>query len=331
MRVIGEKAQMYAAYSTRLRKLEKEIPENLRHLRTSERIKQFLRKKGFAPLIPFDCGELQDFEFGPIGRKDTLKWTFYLQRYHFWSGYFGWSEGVMKECWDRISWDNERRMRFFYEDENGIPFDPLWEEEYQKWSKVYGDPLAELRGEHRRLLFVGVRGSGKTWAIKQLLKAYPETLEVIQGTTTRPLREEDDKLSYKLVNQEQFQEQQDSLDFVEHANYHEYSYGSSFSEARRVLKSRHGIGAMTPEGVIAWHKECRFDFNLLVVLLTAPPAVLKKSFERRGILDPKKHKEYFEEANKFVLPFFIPHMKLGMTGTKADKERILDLVGPLLK
>lgn len=331
MRVIGKKAQIYAAYSTRLRKLEKEIPENLKDLRTSERIKKFLRKKGFAPLIPFDCGELQDFEFGPIGRPDTLEWTFYLQRYHYWSGYFGWSEGVMKECLDRLSWDSECRMRVFYEDDDGAPFDPLWEEEYQKWSKIFGrDPLAELRGHHKRLLFVGVRGSGKTWAMKQLLKAYPEALEVIRGITTRPSREEDDKLSYKLVNQEQFQEQQDNLDFVEYANYHGYSYGSSFSEARKVLKSRHGIGAMTPEGVIAWHKECRFDFNLSVVLLTAPAAVLKKNFERRGILDPQKQQEYLEEAHKFVLPAFIPHMKLEMTGTEYDKERILNLISPLL-
>ena len=153
MRVIGERAKMYTAYATRLRKLEKEIPESLRHMRTSERIKKFVRKRGFAPIIPFDCGELQDLEFGPVGRQDTLKWTFYLQSGCWWSGYFAWSEGVMKEFIDRLEWDAERRMRVFYEDDDCVPFDPLWEEEYQKWSKIFGrDPLAELRGRQIALL-----------------------------------------------------------------------------------------------------------------------------------------------------------------------------------
>ena len=123
MRVIGEKAKIYAAYPTRLHRqdrdviravIERRLPSELLDTLTVAQIKKFTRKRGFAPLDPFGCGDYEDYEGGPVGRQDTLNWTLYLQRGQWWSGYFGWSEGVMKEFLHRLEWDAERRLRVFF-------------------------------------------------------------------------------------------------------------------------------------------------------------------------------------------------------------------------
>ena len=196
---------------------------------------------------------------------------------------------------------------------------------------LFGDILKELRGSHQRILVVGPRTVGKTYFMNQSLEAYPKSLGIIQSTITRPIREEGDRKFYNLVTKEQFLEQREYLEFVECDEHFGDYYGSSFIKAREVLKSRHGISAMTPEGVMAWHKECRFDFNLKILVLTATEAVLIENMKRRGILDPAEQDKYIKSASKFVLPPTIPHLKFEMTGTPADKNRILNLVGPLLK
>ena len=45
----------------------------------------------------------------------------------------------------------------------------------------------------------------------------------------------------------------------------------------------------------------------------------------------QEQEKYIQGAGKFLLSPAIPHLKMEMTGTPADKNRILDLVSPLLK
>ena len=159
MKVRGRQSVMYLAHPTRIWKEQ-----------GSERIIQFARKKGFAPVNPFLCGDFKDFEGGIVGREGTLEWTLHLQSGCHWSGYFGISEGVMRELQDRLKWDKEKRMRVFYEDDEGKPFDEKWEQEYEVLKKKYGDLLAELRGPHKLISVTAQRAVGKTYWIDRLIK-----------------------------------------------------------------------------------------------------------------------------------------------------------------
>src|SRR3989344_797918 len=140
----GREAVMYMAHPTRMFKDGQ-----------SERLKEFVRKKGFAPVNPFGCGDFEDFEGGIVGREGTIQWTMHLQRGCHWSGYLGISEGVMCELQDRLKWDKEKRMRVFYEDENWQPLDPYWHEEYERLKPKFGDLLSELRGPNKLIALVG--------------------------------------------------------------------------------------------------------------------------------------------------------------------------------
>ena len=320
MKVKGAQSMMYLAHPTRIWKEY-----------GSERMMQFARKKGFAPVNPFLCGDFKDFEGGIVGREGTLDWTLYLQRGCYWSGYFGISEGVMRELQDRLKWDKEKRMRVFHEDDKGEPFDEKWEQEYEVLKNKYGDLLAELRGDNYLIALVGPSAVGKTYAIEKLISEFGSKLKRVKNVTTRPPRDDQDKKYYYLVTKDQFLERMHNSDFLEHDEYLDNYYGSSLDKIKQVLRQANGIFAITPRGAEELYK-CRFEINVLFVILQPESdAVLKQNLERRGILDKQKQLIYIEKAKDFKLPESIPHQILKMTSTKSDKQRILDLLGPFLK
>lgn len=314
MKVIGSRAMMYLAHPTRVWKAG-----------GSDRIVRFAREKGFAPVNPFLCGDFQDFEGGLVGREGTLRWTLHLQRGCHWSGYFGISEGVMHELDDRLKWDLEKRMRIFYEDEQGVPFDEKWHEEYERLKDKYGDLLAELRGRNHLVALVGPRAVGKTYWIERLLAHDHLQLEKVRNTTTRKPRNEEDMQCYNFVTKDQFQEKIDAQEFLEHVEYEGQCYGSSLSEIRSVLNRRNGIFAITPEGAEALYR-CRFEFNVRFLVLKAPALVLKKNLEKRGILDPKEQDRHIKDAERFTLPWYIPHEVVELSRTESDENRILSVL-----
>lgn len=299
----------------------------------SDRIVDFARKKGFAPVNPFSCGDFQDFEGGLVGREGTLEWTLHLQKGCHWSGYFGISDGVMRELEDRLRWDNEKRMRVFYEDDAGVPFDPLWLEEYEKLKNKYGDLLSYLRGKNRMIALVGPSAVGKTYWIERLLsrRSNCNQLRRVKNTTTRQPRDARDKQYYNLVDRTHFEESIGNREFLEHDQYLGNYYGSSLNEIKKTLRSRNGIFAITPKGAAELYK-CRFEVNVSVVLLKpASEAVLVKNFERRGEKDLAKKDESLRKAKDFVLPPNVEHSVLELTGTKDDEARVFNLVSSLLK
>ena len=322
---------MYTAWPTRLHHQDKKIPDVLKDSRTVERIKRFVRNKRLAPVNPFQCGDFEDFEAGVVGRPDTIDWTLYLQKGCWWSGYFGISEGVMSEFRDRLAWDTERRMRIFFEDENGLPFDPLWNEEYEKLKLKYGDLFSQLRGPKRLIVFVGSTAIGKSYWIEQLIKHCELSFRIVKNTTTRPLRNEQDSLFYNLVSKDQFLESKDANEFLEFDKHLENYYGSSLSEIRKVLSYHNGLFAITPRGAEELYR-CRFELNVsLVVLKPANESVLRKNLALRGITDREKQNFLIKESEKFVLPKGIPHQVLELTRTRSDQKKVLELVSSLLK
>jgi guanylate kinase len=320
MKVIGPRAMMYLAHPTRVWKAG-----------GSDRIVQFARQKGFAPVNPFLCGDFQDFEGGLVGREGTLRWTLHLQRGCHWSGYFGISEGVMRELEDRLEWDTERHMRVFYEDEQGMPFDEKWQAEYERLKGKYGDLLAELRGRNRLIAFVGPSAVGKTYWIEHLMQLYGNSLQRVKNTTTRPPRDANDERYYHRVSLEQFNDGIDGHEFLEHDRYLGHYYGSSLAEIRRALQSHHGIFAVTPKGAMELYR-CRFEINVSIVLLRpVNEAVLVKNFQRRGEKNSEKIAESLRRASEFRLPAHVEHQVLELTGTRVDEQRVFDLFAPLMK
>ncbi len=320
MKVIGPKAMMYVAHPTRIWKAG-----------GSGRIIGFVRQKGFAPVNPFLCGEFDDFEGGRVGREGTLQWTLHLQRGCHWSGLCGISDGTMRELEDRLKWDKEKLMRVFYADDNGVPFDPQWEEQYAIFSRKYGDLFSELRGKNKLVAFVGPSAVGKTYWIERLIGKFSSRLSRVKNTTTRPPRDPHDERYYNRVSAERFMEGSELNEFLEHDRYLGHYYGSSLIEMRRVLSSHHGIFAMTPSGAAELHK-ARFEMNVrFVVLRPASESVLLKNFTRRQEKDSAKIAESLKKAADFRLPGDIPHETLELTGTRYDEERVLDLIASLLK
>lgn len=320
MKVIGPKAMMYVAHPTRIWKSG-----------GSNRIIEFVRKKGFAPVNPFPCGEFRDFEGGRVGRAGTLQWTLHLQRGCHWTGFCGVSDGTMRELEDRLKWDKEKRVRVFYEDDKGLLFDPKWEEEYKAFTDKYGDLLADLRGRNKLIAFVGPSAVGKTYWIERLTEKFGNRLRRVKNTTTRPPRDPHDERYYNRVSLEKFIEKSELNEFLEHDKYLDHHYGSSLLEMRRVLSGSHGIFAMTPSGALELNK-ARFEMNIeLVVLRPTNKSVLLKNFDRRKERDYAKIMASLKKAADFKLPGHIQHKVLELTGTRFDEERVLNLINSILK
>lgn len=292
---------------------------------------------GYEPVNPFAFergrdGKFQDknVEDGLVGRKAILKLGLYLQRPCGGTAAFGISEGTLGEVTDRLEWDLEKNIRVIYSPGPDLPpFDPKWEEEYERLNA--GSVFTALRGKNRLIGLVGGRLVGKTYAIKKAINQFGDKLKRVRTVTTREPRNEQDKKDYYFITKEQFEVGVKNCAFLEYDDPFGQYHGSSLDEIKRVLRSTNGIFAITPEGAKALY-QCRFEINIsFVILKPESDLVLKINSGRRNILDPDEQKECIEKAKDFILPDSIPHQVLTMTSTKADKERILDLIGPLLK
>ena len=182
------------------------------------------------------------------------------------------------------------------------------------------------------IVLVGPSAIGKTYWSDHLLKKLKGVLKRVKNTTTRPPRDEIDKLSYEFISKEEFEKKIQKGKFLEYDSYLGNYYGSSLDNITAVLKNHCGIFALTPKGVkalYAYRKEIP-----LAILLLVPHSkeVLMINYARRGINDPKKQQELFKKAKKFKLPKKIPHIIIPITGSSTDGMLIKSaILGELLK
>lgn len=322
----GKEAGMYNAYPTRLHK--EDVREGNWYYRNL--FKNIARANRFAPLDPFECGDVGDWEGGLIGREDTLDWTMYMQRWfkEGWTGCFGISEGVMKELKDRLAWDRQRRIRVFY------GYDPLWEEEYERWKPVFGDVFNELRGSHCLFVCVGASASGKTFWTDRSIKFFNGHLRRVKNVTTRKARNRDDKKSYHIVGHDVFWGGIAGCVFLEYDQYLGEYYGSSLEKIRSVLRCSSGVMAMTPKGAEALYKH-RFEINIQFILFQpVSDNVLRLNLRRRGIINEAGQNKYIEKAKDFILPDYMKDytVVVPVTGNEeCDRSKIFDAFGRVLK
>lgn len=294
------------------------------------KIQEIVRSWGDVPVIPFDVGPYDDFEGNPkIGRARTLPLMIHLKNGCDADALFGISEGTMIETKDTL--DNidasgkDRDIRIH------LDLDTEWEKFYAKFRPKYGDVLARRRGAHWLIDLVGPRAVGKTFWSDYLLGRFRGKLKRVKNTTTRIPRNREDHASYQFIGVAEFKQGIREHQFLEWDEYQGNYYGSSRDEIRRVLRTSHGIFAITPKGAIELDKY-RHEINLATILLTpASQSVLLQNFDRRGIVDPGKRSELLADAENFALPTQIVHQKVTITGSaEEDEKRILKIVEPLI-
>ncbi|MEK7653725.1 MAG: hypothetical protein AAB345_00380 [Patescibacteria group bacterium] len=299
------------------------MPSRLKHLRGQ--VQKIAWECGFAPTIPFDVGPLKYFEYGIIGRPETLKFMIDYMKICGTVGIFGISPGVMGEM--KTALDEGKKIRVFPE------LDPEWDAMYEKLAKdpANGDLFARLRGKNELIALVGARAIGKTFWSDNLLKHFSGKLGRVKNTTTRAPRNQEDYKSYRFLKKEEFKKGVKEHQFLEWDRYQGSLYGSSLKEIRRVLKRSPGIFAITPKGAIELNRH-RLEINLTTLLLVPESKkVLLQNFDRRGITDPKKRAELLADARNFTLPPEVKHQKIVITGdTKKDEKNILKIVEPLV-
>ena len=317
----GEQALIYLAHPTR-------------NMSQGDRLKTFVDNLGYEGIDPFDIKGYKgrNLEKSRVGRSAILKLDLNIQRSCGVTGIFGISEGVMGEGRDRLEWDPLKNIRVFRKDGEG-EFDERWDEEYEKWSRDprYGDVFKDLRGHYRLVDFVGPSAIGKTYWTEKLKRRFGNRLQRVRNVTTRQPRDDNDKKYYYFVTHQQFEEGIGQSVFLEHDRYLDQYYGSSLNEVKSVLRSSHGVVALTPRGTEALYA-CRDEINVSIILLRpASEEVLRKNLERRGIRDPQKQAIYIEKAKDFKLPDWVEHQELVLTSTEADEERVFGMIEPLLK
>lgn len=105
----------------------------------------------------------------------------------------------------------------------------------------------------KKIIFalVGPSQSGKTTLIVDAVKLIGnQRLAMIKSFTTRYKRSEDDDLVYDFITGREFREKMDDGDVIQHVKYAGHVYGNSHGAVSSVLKNRHGILALTEEGVL---------------------------------------------------------------------------------
>lgn len=88
------------------------------------------------------------------------------------------------------------------------------------------------------IVLSGPSGSGKTTVVQQLCEAEPSIRLSVSATTRSPREAEVDGQDYYFLSQETFKAHVDAGDFVEHAVYGGYQYGTLRSELESAFEQQ---------------------------------------------------------------------------------------------
>lgn len=126
-------------------------------------------------------------------------------------------------------------------------------------------------------------GAGKTTLCRQLLKDFPNSLELSISTTTRPPRgTEKNGVEYHFVSVEDFKEGIEKGHFAEYAKVHDRYYGTSKSTIERSFQSGKSVLLdIDVQGAASLRESYG---NRCYTVFVAPPSidVLEKRLRARG-------------------------------------------------
>jgi len=160
------------------------------------------------------------------------------------------------------------------------------------------------------LIIVGASGSGKSTLAKTIEKQLPDFSRIVTYTT-RPKRENEiDGIDYHFVSNETFDSMIKQGDFVEHASYRGWHYGTAVNFGKNEDK----IVVLTPAGARAFrryaktHPELNLDIFIVYLQVDRRSRLIKilqrgddlEEAYRRSLSDVGQFDSFEDEAD-FVI------------------------------
>ena len=136
-------------------------------------------------------------------------------------------------------------------------------------------------------LFVitGPSGVGKGTLIRELLTRVPDLALSVSATTRPPRPGERDGVDYHFLPEEEFARRLASGEFMEHASYSGYQYGTLLSEVEPRLELGTSV-VLEIEVQGARQVRARMPEAVLVFVAPPEPAALRERLEGRGTDSP---------------------------------------------
>lgn len=124
------------------------------------------------------------------------------------------------------------------------------------------------------IAIIGKSASGKDSIIKEIAKQCSKKIALIQQTTTRPRRENENENAYHFVTLEEFQS---NKDIIARTQFREWLYGTNLND---LVTNKWNIGVFTPSSIQQLLSDERIN-NLIIFYIQADDKVrLERSLAR---------------------------------------------------
>ena len=124
------------------------------------------------------------------------------------------------------------------------------------------------------IAIIGKSASGKDSIVKEITKHCSNEVALIQQTTTRPRRENENENAYHFISLEEFQS---NKDIIAKTQFREWLYGTDLKD---LVIDKWNIGVFTPSSIVQLQNDERIN-NLIIFYIQADDKVrLERSLAR---------------------------------------------------
>lgn len=153
-----------------------------------------------------------------------------------------------------------------------------------------------MRHQPKSFALIAPSGGGKSSLIKALLHRHAEHLALSVSHTTRPPRAgEQQGEHYYFCSQDEFQHHLEQQHFVEWAQVHHHSYGTTFAEIRRIHNLRKNV--VLDVDIQGWH-QLKTRLSPVESVFIVPPsfAEMRRRLIARGSESPAHLTRRYESS-----------------------------------
>jgi len=165
---------------------------------------------------------------------------------------------------------------------------------------------------------VGPSGSGKTTLIMAMLNRFPNTLTPLKSLTTRPAREEQDKLFYNIVTKEKLRELEHEGKLIQVSEYAGNLYANDTEALLESLNQKAAIGALVEDGVRHFTEA---GFNVITIKVIPEGAYVLDDTTRLAA-DTKRAEQPIEADFEIINSFDAGGLKTAITALAEAIEMI---------
>ncbi|MCF7793155.1 MAG: guanylate kinase [Candidatus Cloacimonetes bacterium] len=155
------------------------------------------------------------------------------------------------------------------------------------------------------IALISPSGGGKTAILREVIKRN-QNIEYSISYTTRPARHNEvNGRDYHFISQQKFDEMNDKKDFLEHAQVHDFWYGTSRSIIEEKLQAGHHIIMDIDVAGALQIKETDIDFVSIFILPPTEKELIKRLKARKTESDAviKRRLQTAEEEMKQIHNF----------------------------